>query len=213
MGAIIQLVMNAATWLFRLVGDYLFPVSPHVAHIEGMSAAEFVAAVPRCTHGVALFEYHDPLVSTAVQEVKYFGNARITEMLGTVLAPHLAVANALIVPIPISKQRRRERGYNQVEVVVHASQRMDQKIHVCTQLLVRSKHRKSQTTKDRVERIRSLEQCFSVNTTTAATLKKSQLIIVLDDVYTTGTTMQEAVTTLRAAGFTQVQSLAIAHAC
>ena len=81
--------------MFRFLLNLLLPQPPHVAALEKMTAAEFRAAVPTLPAQprewmLPLFPYENPLVKTAVWEVKYRGNRCIARLVGALLAEELA---------------------------------------------------------------------------------------------------------------------------
>jgi ComF family protein len=150
--------------------------------------------------------------------VKYFGNARVAALLGAILAQYVqkvVMGPTILVPIPLSRRRLRERGYNQVELIATAC---------CTALppaprrlvqlepdFLTKRHIKSQTTKDRGQRRSSIKNCFRTSQEKIKKYDSDQPIILIDDVITTGATLHEALATLATAGFTNVCALTIAH--
>jgi hypothetical protein len=122
----------------------------------------------------------------------------------------------VVIPMPITERRRKERGYNQCELLVDEIGRLDvdRKCRIERNLLVRTHHAARQTLKGRKDRIESTQGIFAVSKDTTAEeleLLKSFPVIVIDDVITTGSTMYEAVHTLKAAGFSDVWALSLAH--
>src|SRR3989338_3908795 len=80
--------------IFRLILNILFPQTAKAAELEAMSAATFREAVPALSFQpqkwiLALFPYENPLVKTAVWEVKYRGNKTIARLAGTLIADEL----------------------------------------------------------------------------------------------------------------------------
>jgi predicted amidophosphoribosyltransferase len=132
----------------------------------------------------------------------------------------------IIIPIPISPARRRERGYNQCELLakaIHsaASRKNNGEIfEIRTDILFRSVHTERQTLKRRGERLQNTRGIFSVHKKYMST-KPSQIsenkslqhqaVVIIDDVLTTGSTLREAILTLEKAGFTNVSALTLAH--
>ena len=120
----------------------------------------------------------------------------------------------IIIPIPISRARRHERGYNQCELMTTALLQYDtgKNLQMRSDILGKKKNIKKQTFKNRHERLVNVEGIFEV-TISPATLHRLQTrpIFVLDDVITTGSTMQAAIACLHHAGFKNVYGISLAH--
>lgn len=118
------------------------------------------------------------------------------------------VGNAVLVAVPLHARKLRERGYNQSVLIADeiaralpASGRDD--------LLVRALDTTSQTQFDRRDRIRNLKNAFSLRRNRA--IEPAQRYIVVDDVFTTGSTLNACAAALRRAGARSVDVLAIGH--
>jgi len=124
--------------------------------------------------------------------------------------PHI-----ILIPIPITTKRRRERGFNQCELLVAEIQRLDIRKHfsVRTDVLIRTQHSSRQTLKDRAHRLEDARGIFSVNEPVIKEISSrypSPLFIIIDDVITTGSTMSEALGTLKKVGC-DARGLSLAH--
>lgn len=97
----------------------------------------------------------------------------------------------LIVPIPLSKKRRRERGFNQVEEIARYLTEIDPKLfRLETNNLVRIKNTPTQVSvKNRADRLDNLKGAFNIIN---KKMIRGRTIILLDDVATTGATLTEA---------------------
>src|SRR3989338_11582759 len=127
--------------MLQFLLDLLFPPPPLVRELLRMDTAEFVERAPRAVARagdgiISLFEYADPLVRQAVWELKYRGNKKIARLLAAVLydellaflgeyAPLTNFTEPLLIPIPLSPKRERERGFNQCELLCEALMRLD----------------------------------------------------------------------------------------
>ena len=227
-------------WLNWIL-DFFLPKSPAVAELEKMGAAGFApppAKRSRELNGrenlIALFDYRDPLVRTAIWELKFRGNCAIAALLAEILFDELSAelsereifenfTRPLLVPIPLSKKRRRERGFNQCEILLTELAKLDtgkpassanRIFEVNKNLLIKVRDTSSQTKADsRASRLKNLRGAFAVR---AGTLRETnevanRNIIVIDDVTTTGATLSEALKTLRRAGAKKVLGFALAH--
>lgn len=212
--------------MFQFLLNILFPQSPRVAELERMNAGAFLDAVPPLHFQprewvLPLFPYESPLVKTLVWEVKYRGNRTLARLAGELLAGELAewlvelsetenFRAPLLVPIPLAPKRKRERGFNQSELLANEMMReLSGMIECKTNLLMKIKETESQTkSRNRDARIRNLEGCFTIKNPTEI---KNRNIVLLDDVTTTGTTLAEARRTLLAFGARKVVAITFAH--
>ena len=113
-----------------------------------------------------------------------------------------------IIPVPLHVSRQRERGYNQSEILAG---------EVCTQLgmtlvtkaLIRRRRTRAQTTLSPRRRERNVEQAFAVVDPSDIHHKK---VILVDDVFTTGSTVDACAQALREAGAVDVTVLTVTRA-
>ena len=158
--------------------------------------------------------YDDPTLKLLIHFLKFRGVRRAAEPLARILARYLTdigiTANEFIlIPLPLSRRRRNERGFNQAEEIArqlatHLPFRMRNDI------LKRNRHTKPQTgTATAAERRLNVFGCFSV-TKPGDVFRKD--IIVLDDVTTSGATLGEAARALKAAGARSIIGLTAAKA-
>lgn len=110
------------------------------------------------------------------------------------------IKDAVIVPIPLSEERLLERRFNQAEALANLLN--NRGIHI-NSLLVR-KHSEKQSKKTRTERIHSINPFVALTT-----IRKP--VILIDDLYTTGTTLRHAAKTLRLRGCPAVYSFTLAR--
>ncbi len=170
----------------------------------------------------AVFDYHNKAIKRAIWLFKY-KNAR---GFAKIFAPYLydeiigALGNELlisknekilIVPVPLHKKRHRERGYNQSELLVREILKLDRE-HIfsyASKLLVRIKETKPQAKSEkRNMRIKNLEDAFY---SPPALQARGRIVILIDDVTTTGATFNEARRALRASHPRKIIAFAIAH--
>lgn len=113
----------------------------------------------------------------------------------------------IVIPVPLHPQRLRDRGYNQAQllaVLFYA----DMKKSIDSSLLVRARWTSPQTGLSGKERRKNLSGAFSVKNSQRVDKKN---IVLVDDVYTTGTTLNECAKTLKAHGAKDVQALTLAR--
>lgn len=92
----------------------------------------------------------------------------------------------MIIPVPLHPKRRRSRGYNQSEVISKGLS-VALEIPVRTDILLRTVHTKTQTAKTRAERYLNVSGKFKINNPEAI---QNKHILLVDDVITTGATIE-----------------------
>lgn len=112
----------------------------------------------------------------------------------------------LLIPMPLSTARLRERGFNQALVLAKALGHSQ----IPTDLLLRVRDTPPQSSLDRQERVSNVQGAYLPNPLKAATIR-NQRIILLDDVMTTGASLQSAARALRQAGASSVTGIVFAR--
>lgn len=110
----------------------------------------------------------------------------------------------LIVPVPLHWRRRRKRGYNQAEIVAKNLGELTG-IPVETGLVIRKKFTEPQKSLNNKERAKNLKGVFEVRKTTV----RQKNILLIDDIYTTGSTIDEISKILLEKGHNKVWFLTI----
>ena len=119
------------------------------------------------------------------------------------------IQNATLVPVPLHPARLRERGFNQSEQIANM-------LVCCTggsarveKLLIRKQYTQSQTSLNRLKRYQNVKNAFAL--TPNAVLNPTELYIIIDDVFTTGSTLNACARALRKAGATRLKVATIGH--
>ncbi len=115
--------------------------------------------------------------------------------------------NSVLIPVPLDKKKLKIRGYNQSEELAKELSKVLQ-IPVISDNLIKIKSTKPQMELTKEEREKNLEGVFAVSDTAKFTGKK---VFLVDDVYTTGSTMQECAKILKESGAKSVCGICIAR--
>ena len=147
----------------------------------------------------------------SVAALKFQGQAGLASALGLLLrsAPWvepLLESTDIVLPLPLSAERLRERGFNQAALLARqlAPARVD------TRSLLRIRHTPALSGMDPKTRHASVHGSFAVEPARAHLLAGRRVLLV-DDVMTTGATLHEAARTLRRAGAGTVSALVVAR--
>lgn len=158
----------------------------------------------------ALLKY-EPLVAKMIHQYKYKGVRDLGVTFGYWLYQFLPLPTCdAVTYIPIHKKRLAERGYNQAKII---AVELAKKLKVpCLPLLKRTIHREKQAlSKNAQERQKKAAKIFASQGGKNNWPVKFPRIILVDDVVTTGATMNEAARILKEAGFAKVYGVALAH--
>jgi len=160
--------------------------------------------------GALLFFTKDSLVQTLITQLKYHHNKKVGILFGKLMGEAIAVEEKfkqvdMIIPIPISASKMNSRGYNQSEVIAVGMQQVWNR-PIVDDVLIKRSWSNSQTKKDRKARLQQVPDLFFLQN--PACIKDKHLLLV-DDVLTTGATLEAAIETLMAGSPASV-SIAVA---
>lgn len=155
---------------------------------------------------------YEGAASRAIVRMKYEDRPDLARPLGDLLwravEPHAArYAGSLLVPVPLHAMRLAERGYNQSALLARCvARRLGSPLGPLA--LVRVRDTPRQTTLSREARLTNLNDAFAVARPAAIAGRQ---IVLVDDVCTTGATLESAAAALRGAGAKGVTALALAR--
>ncbi len=157
----------------------------------------------------AVAYYEDP-VRNLLHRLKYSNDTTTTQPLleiarGFDLSPFRTCE--VILPVPLHKKRLKKRGLNHALILARLFFH-DEKGKIYSNVLIRSRPTPSQTELDKIGRRRNVSGAFCVE---HAEIIKNKKVCVVDDVYTTGATLNECARTLKQAGANQVKGLTMAR--
>lgn len=112
----------------------------------------------------------------------------------------------IILPVPLYKNKKLERGYNQTELIARDLAK-DLKLTMRNNILKKVKNTKMQSTLTKKERIENIKDAFCI---TDEKLIENKKLIVFDDIYTTGNTLNECSKILKKAKAKEIAILTIA---
>ena len=118
--------------------------------------------------------------------------------------------NGVLVPVPLDAKKLKSRGYNQSEELAKELSKI-LKIPVFSDVLIKTKITPSQMELKREEREKNLLGAFATKNRVRSDLTRFSKIFLIDDVYTTGITMEQCASTLKEAGAKNVWGIAIAR--
>jgi ComF family protein len=160
---------------------------------------------------VIAVSYDNELIDKAIHYLKYRGIKDLARSLGKLLIQILGKVDFwdvdwVLVPVPLHNRRQRFRGFNQAELM--AREVLSVLNLGISDNLYRSKHTHSQMKLKREERLKNIVDAFKIKMPEDLAGKK---IILIDDVMTTGATLEECAKALKGAGVVEVWAVAVAR--
>ena len=151
---------------------------------------------------ICAFNYKGTLKSKMLQ-FKFHDNRYISKSFGDVLSYKIKQHNInadIIIPVPICKKRYFERGYNQSEYVARYVSKLCN-IELEKNVLLKDRSNKQQSLLDASKRAQNVKGVYSIRN---AVKIKEKNILLIDDIYTTGATLNECAKILKQAGASKV---------
>lgn len=175
---------------------------------EGELCGDCLKKEHRFIRGRALYEYES--VARSVYRFKYGGRREYADFFGEQAAEYLggfidSVKPDALIPIPLHRKRETERGYNQARLLAESiGGRMG--LPVRSDILVRVRNTSPLKYQNPEERQNNLKKAFNI----AQNDVKLKRVVLVDDIYTTGSTMDEAAGTLASGGVEEVYFVTLA---
>ena len=167
------------------------PVTNFHLHAENPAEKIFRGRLPVGAASSLLYFSKDSLVQRLLHQLKYRGHTKLGYLLGTMMgtvlaaSPHFRFVD-MLVPLPLHASKEKKRGYNQAMILCEGmSHAMG--IPVCSDAVAKLSHTETQTRKNRLERWQNMEGRFVV---TAPDLIRQKRVLLVDDVMTTGATLE-----------------------
>lgn len=193
-----------------------------------------------------IYDYRHPSIKKSLWLLKYKGKRRLAKLFAEVIYEKILeelselsllenFTDPILIPIPLSPKRYRERGFNQAELICkeiikihltppasHSSPLQqswrgaggevsisDKNLNLLKNVLFKPKDTEHQARiKDRRERLKNISGSFVVKN---SQLIKNRNIILIDDILTTGATLNEARKTLKQSGARKIIAFTVAH--
>ncbi len=216
------------TKLIHIILAFLFPI-----HCVGCGQAETILCFA-CEQKIiftnqeadninCLFSYKDKLVKKLLWYFKYRDLAEagkvfvpyLKDRLLAIISDNLVIQSYLdsnkiiLIPVPSSRKRQWQKKKNHIAELATAIARDTDYLDYRPELIIKTRHTKTQVScRNRAERLVNLKNAFHLTNPSAV---KNKICVIIDDVMTTGATMNELRKVLLAGGAQTVLGLTIAH--
>ncbi len=225
---------------FNLFLEILFPSKCVGCNIHGQILCKNCinnlrqAERPTESEIFAVYDYRDPIIKKAIWKLKYYHSSQLGQKLGELLYEAFIEditeikmftkgSPIYVIPVPISHDRKKNRGYNQAEIIARSFVRgctatysrgwtayvAVQPLLLKTNIIYKNKNTIPQARlTNRNRRLQNIKNAFSIKNKEQI---KDKIIIVIDDVTTTGGTINEIIKLLKKSGAKKVIGFAVAH--
>ncbi len=183
-------------------GKSWYPSAADFEHLDGVIYGLDYAENPEIQAAISQFKY-----KFVKDLIECFANLTVAKLKQLKM---LQGREAVLIPVPLHKKRLNYRGFNQAELIARATAgRFDEKIEVML-LLRRIKHTSQQAKLSKKERHRNLAEAFEV--AGDLSVLSDRVCFLVDDVCTTGATLDSCARALKQSGVKKVYGLVIARA-
>jgi ComF family protein len=170
---------------------------------------------------VAIFDYRESLAKNIIWHLKYHGQKYLGQKLGQVIYEYTKDEIAslktlsqgkqiMVIPVPVSRKRLRERGYNHSELLALGFYKENEEnLEFNNNLVIKNQETEHQAKiTNKSIRLKNIRNSFVVNPKLNI---KGRTIVIIDDVTTTGGTFLEISRVLKKAGAKKIMGFALAH--
>lgn len=221
MRTLLQIFAN----LIDVIKDLLVPEDEKISRLLRMQPDILAKILPRSPTLLKdidiLFDYRHKAVKLLIRGLKYKNNIALKKFFALSLSDRLLEISSeillftgkqpIIVPIPMSKNELRERGFNQCEELLRQFKKISPKnFDIRFDILEKIRDTPRQARLDREKRIKNIYMSMQVRDSAKPQIE-NRVVIVVDDVYTTGATFTEAKRSLLEGKVLNCQGIFLAH--
>lgn len=219
------ILKNIINRVFGIIANILVKPDIRIEKLLKFPPQEMYFLLPKSKRSIhkdcnAIFDYGNLAVKSIVKSVKFRNNLEVRKRFATYVCDEISLLASdielfygkgpIIAPIPMSKDEKKKRGFNQCEEILSEVKKLNNSFDINLYVLEKTRETARQVNLSREERLKNLHQSIRVPPN-KTDLVKNRVVIVFDDVYTTGATFAEARRALGAAGAQQVYGLFLAH--
>jgi ComF family protein len=198
--------------------DSMQPLAPSFCSRCGQPLATPAGSCSACQrvhsqlNGVHCVHIYQGPLRHAIHALKYDGQQRLARPLGLLLAEAFSryhMYTDVILPLPLHVQRQQERGYNQATLLARACA-THLKVPCLEDMIFRQRLTRPQVGLNAWQRQQNVSGAFALTQTADKQALSGCRVLLIDDVYTTGATLDACAMPLRNAGVSEVWGLVLA---
>ncbi len=222
--------------MIEIVADILIPKEKSIINLENLSLPDLISKIPRAkdfdfeTDKIkSLLSYKNDLCRQIIWEIKYRGNKTLIHKFSLLLYDLILeeiedlktfknFQNIILVPVPSSRSSQKEKGFNQCVLLVEELIKIDRErnqnnfSYIPNILNKKIDTTRQSKSKNKKERLHNLKNTFTVTWPSKEISDISNYsFILIDDVITTGATMNESFRALRQAGTKKIVGFSLTH--
>ena len=158
-----------------------------------------------------VFDYHD-LIREKILKYKFEEKSYLNECFSQILLNNEKICGFferydIIIPVPISRKRKNFRGYNQSELIAKNVAKHMKNLVCDTHILYKIKDNKPQSKLNKEKRIQNVKDVYYIKNGQTVLNKN---VLLFDDIYTTGSTLNECAKILKEAGASKISAFTLA---
>jgi ComF family protein len=189
-----DIVSEKSTLCMRCVAA--LPETNFELHPHNPVEKTFWGRLPLINAAAQFYFTKESLMQHLMHQLKYKGNKELGRQLGRIMGEQLKKSGRFtvdaLIPLPLFPAKERKRGYNQATILCEGVAEILQ-VPILDKAIIRPQHTETQTKKGRIERWKNMEGKFVL--TTPAVIRNKHILLV-DDVITTGATLEACGTEL-----------------
>ena len=191
----------------------VLPQTNFAQHANNPIEKIFWGRIPLAAAHSEFYFSKEALIQQLIHQLKYKNNRDIGFYLGQILGTSLLASNRFtnidaLIPLPLFLDKERKRGYNQAAIICNGVSDV-LNVPVINNNVVRLKRTDTQTKKGRTERWENVSGSFTIKDKQALCGKN---LLLIDDVITTGATLEACGTIMLSISDVTVSIAALAHA-
>lgn len=154
---------------------------------------------------------YDEITKKLIRDLKYHNKKQLAPLQAKIMYEYWLELNKkenfLIIPVPIHQHRKKERKYNHMDLVADELSKLTGYKNN-KKFIIRTKDTKKQFNLNKTQRIQNIRNAFEINPNEI--INKEENLLIIDDITSTGITLEEIIKLLRKNGYKNITALTLA---